>query len=140
MAPAWRRWRIYLQIPDYRAGSRGLDHGDDLSHDAGTVTEYGLGRFAENAQMAPAGTFDACRWFHLLVSMAGRRLGGSGSGLTDGIGQRQEVIRARLWGRRGHCQAQDFPAARDREAFRVLGAEIIGVRFGIRSERAQDRG
>jgi hypothetical protein len=39
MAPVWRRWRIYLQIPAYRAGSSRLEHSDELRPAAGQGLE-----------------------------------------------------------------------------------------------------
>jgi len=132
VAPAWRRWRIYLQIPDYRARSQGFDHDAALSHDAGAVTFGGLGRFAEDPQVSPAGTFDTCGRLHLRVVVAGRRFGCRGGSLTDGVGQSKQIVGSGLRWRAGHGQAQHFPTPGNGEALGVLRAEVVGVRFGVR--------
>ena len=66
--------------------------------------------------------------------------GRPGGGLADGIGEGQEVIRART-GRRGrHRQPHDFPAAGDGERVGVLFAQVVAVRFGVSSEGSEDSG
>ncbi len=102
-----------------------------------------LGRFPQDAEVAPSGSFSSGRCFQrrMGTSLAGgrRRLGRQGSGVPDGIGQCQEVIRPRLLRRGGHGQAQDLPAPRDSKGISVLLAQIVTMGFRVRGQRTEDR-
>src|SRR5918995_609732 len=62
----------------------------------------------------------------------------SAPGLTDGLGQRREVVDAVL--RRGELalEADDLTAARCGEPVGVLVAQVVGVRLGLGGERSDD--
>lgn len=52
-------------------------------------------------------------------------------GITDGVGEGQEVVRAGLlWGGR-HSQPQNFPTARNGQRARMLFTEVVAVRLGV---------
>jgi hypothetical protein len=61
-------------------------------------------------------------------------------GVADGIGQGLEIIGVRDGRRVGTVVSHDLPPAGNRQANRVLFAEVIGVRLGEAGERADDRG
>ncbi len=69
----------------------------------------------------------------------GRRRRRPGGRLTDGVGQREQVIRARLRRLRGHRQAQDFPAPRHSQGAGMLFAEVIAMRLGVSGQWPEDR-
>ena len=58
--------------------------------------------------------------------------------LAHGIGQGEQVVGARL--RLGVVgrQADDLPTTGSREAGRVVGAQVVGVRLRVRRQRAED--
>ncbi len=101
-----------------------------------------LGRFAQDAQVSPAGAFPHGRGLERGVGgplarncvRGGRPL----RRLPDGVGEGQKVIGSRLRRRGRHGQAQDFPAPRHRQRPGVLFAQIVTMRFRIRSQRTQD--
>ena len=85
----------------------------------------------------PSGMSLSCSW------IATCALGGGGRslcGLPDRIHQGEQIIALR--GRRfaGNLQAQHLPTAWGGQAPGVVGAQIIGVRFRVDRQRAQDRG
>lgn len=85
----------------------------------------------------PSGMRLGCSW------IATCALGGGGRslcGLPDRVHQGEQIIALR--GRRfaGNLQAQHLPTARGGQALGVVGAQIIGVRFRMNRQRAQDRG
>lgn len=60
--------------------------------------------------------------------------------LTDGVGERFEIVAARTGGGRGVGEPDDLPAARGGEPLAVFGAEVVAVGLGVGGERAEDRG
>ena len=61
-------------------------------------------------------------------------------GLAHGVGERLEVVAAGA-GRGGvDGEADDLPAARRREPLRVLGTQVVAVRFGVGGEGAENGG
>lgn len=100
-----------------------------------------LSGVAQDSQVPPAGA-GAGRRFHgrPAATLRGRRLlrRGLGRGFPDGIGERQEVVGVVLGYRVGKREAHHFPAPGDGQPFRVDGAEIVGVRLGVRGQGSED--
>lgn len=80
--------------------------------------------------------------------LTGDRAGAAGPGravrrtgcLAHGVGQGFEVVAGGAGGRGAVGEAYDVPAARGRQALRVLGAQVIAVGFGVGGERAENCG
>ena len=75
------------------------------------------------------------------LSSAGGPAGMTGpAGLPDRVGQRQQVVVGGSARRQVGREAQDLPAARGGEPLAVLRAEVVGVRLGVRRQRAEHGG
>src|SRR5450759_1125069 len=69
----------------------------------------------------------------------GRCLSGP-AGLAHRVGQRQQVVLGGAGVHELRGEADDLPAARDCLALGMHGAQVVGVRLGIGSQRSQNRG
>lgn len=105
---------------------------------------YLLGLVPQNTQVSASRIF--CSRRRLQMSSRGRWPIAApriwtvfGGGLPHGIGQRQEVIRIGRLRLFRDGEPQHFPSSRNRQTVRVIGAEVITVRFGVKRERAKDR-
>lgn len=106
----------------------------------------GLGRFAEDAQVATPCAFQPVAFKPCAFNLSGfegnpgsallgslRELGQRGS-FAHGVGKGQEVVRTGFRRRGRHGKPQDLPAAGNGQGTCMLGTEIIGVGFGIRRQ------
>lgn len=94
-------------------------------------------RGAQHPEMAPARDLD--RVGRSRAPAALLPVLGTGR-LTDGVGERFQVVTTGAGGGRGVGEPDDFPAARRGEPLAVLGTEVVAVGLGIGGERAEDRG
>ncbi len=73
-----------------------------------------------------------------LLRGSGPRRRGRAGGLADRVGQREQVVVGRPLGLRVGRQPEHLPAAGGGESLGVGLAQVVGVRLGVRRERAQD--
>jgi hypothetical protein len=69
-----------------------------------------------------------------------RRAGDRAGSLADRVCEGLEVVNPGYGPLGVDIEAENFPSARRGEAVSVDLAQVVGVRFGVRCERADDRG
>jgi hypothetical protein len=125
-------------LPGGRAGA-----GSGRSCSFKRTARCGSGRFPQDAEVSPSGTFRSGRGFERCVRppLGGRRLplDRQGSSVPDRVGKSQEVVRAGLLGRGGHGQAKNLPAPGNGEGISVLPAQVVAVGLRISRQWTKDR-
>jgi hypothetical protein len=66
--------------------------------------------------------------------VAGPRPGG----LTDRVGQSQQIVMGRWWRHKVGREPDNLPAARGGEPLGVLGAQVVAMRLGVGGQRPED--
>ena len=121
------------------------DHAPDVVrlHQCREVHGRGAYRAAPARGPGPAVSAEAGRPAGGLGGRSSRRPGALGLGagrLADGVGQCLEVVGVRDRRREVADVPHDLPAARHRQAHRVLLAQVVGVRLGVGRQRADHGG